>query len=319
MHIEGVASLGWTMSAADCVRATDAAPVDRAVVMTLTDLPRLNPRGLEFVAEACADHPDRLLGFVRRNPAELDWSRDLLVRAVTELGFKGLKLHPVSTLQHPGVPPTIELVRLAGELGPDPVPLRRRAAQHPALCRPGRCRLPRHGDHPRAHGRLLPRRRGAGRGRAAPEPGARDLGHAVPGEDPGGGGPGPSGWSSAAAARSARRPSNGKRWRSRTWASRQRPPCWVATPPGCWGPDVTVEGLVFLGESHFGHRLEVADALAAMAAVGTDLAVAAPVHPHGADFRAANVEVTAAAGSTRTGSSRCAGWTRGRGRRRSRS
>lgn len=116
MHIESVASLGWTMSAADCVRAMDAAGVDLAAVMTLTDLPGLNPRGLELIAEACADHPDRLVGFVRLHPAELDRSKDLLTRAVTELGFKGLKLHPVSTLQHPGGQATIELVRLAAEL-----------------------------------------------------------------------------------------------------------------------------------------------------------------------------------------------------------
>jgi predicted TIM-barrel fold metal-dependent hydrolase len=117
MHIEDVASLGWTMSAADCVRAMDAAGVDRAVVMTLTDLPGLNPHGLELVADACAEHADRLLGFVRLNPAELNRSEELLTRAVTELGFKGLKLHPVSTLQHPGGQPTIELIRHAGELG----------------------------------------------------------------------------------------------------------------------------------------------------------------------------------------------------------
>jgi predicted TIM-barrel fold metal-dependent hydrolase len=117
MHIEEVPSLGWKMSADDCIRAMDAAGVDRAAVMTLTDLPGLNPAGLELIADACASHPDRLYGFIRLNPAHLQLSKDLLRQATTDLGFKGLKLHPVSTLQHPGAPPTIELVRLAGELG----------------------------------------------------------------------------------------------------------------------------------------------------------------------------------------------------------
>lgn len=117
MHIEEVASLGWKMSAEDCIRAMDAAGVDAAAVMTLTDLPGLNPEGLELIADACASHPGRLLGFLRLNPAHLETSRQLLRQAVTELGFKGLKLHPVSTLQHPGGAATIELVRLAGELG----------------------------------------------------------------------------------------------------------------------------------------------------------------------------------------------------------
>lgn len=117
MHIEEGTSLGWQMSAQDCIRAMDEAGVERSAVMTLTDLPGLNPRGLELIAEACSSHPDRLYGFVRLNPAYLETSRQLLKQAVTELGFKGLKLHPVSTLQHPGGAATIDLVRSAGELG----------------------------------------------------------------------------------------------------------------------------------------------------------------------------------------------------------
>lgn len=117
MHIEEVASLAWTMSADDCIRAMDAAGVQRAAVMTLTDLPGLNPRGLELIAEACERYRDRLYGFVRLNPSYLETSKQLLERAITELGFKGLKLHPVSTLQHPGGAATIELIQYAGELG----------------------------------------------------------------------------------------------------------------------------------------------------------------------------------------------------------
>ena len=117
MHIEEVASLGWQMSADDCITAMDAARVDAAAVMTLTDLPGLNPRGLELIAEACESHPGRLYGFVRLNPAHLEKAVGLLDRAITELGFRGLKLHPVSTLQHPGGSATIALIRRAGELG----------------------------------------------------------------------------------------------------------------------------------------------------------------------------------------------------------
>jgi predicted TIM-barrel fold metal-dependent hydrolase len=117
MHIEESTALGWQMSAADCIRAMDEAGVERSAVMTLTDLPGLNPQGLELIAEACEQYRDRLYGFLRLNPAHLETSKQLLKQAVTELGFKGLKLHPVSTLQHPGGAATIDLVRLAGELG----------------------------------------------------------------------------------------------------------------------------------------------------------------------------------------------------------
>jgi hypothetical protein len=116
MHLEEVPSLGWQMSADDCIRAMDAAGVDKAVVMTITDFPGVNPAGIDVIAEACGSHPDRLFGFVRLHPARQE-SGQLLTRAISRLGFKGLKLHPVSSLQHPGGQATIDLIRRAGELG----------------------------------------------------------------------------------------------------------------------------------------------------------------------------------------------------------
>jgi predicted TIM-barrel fold metal-dependent hydrolase len=116
MHLEEMPSLGWQMSADDCIAAMDAAGVDKAAVMTITDFPGVNPAGLDIIAEACRSHPDRLFGFIRLNPARQE-SKELLTRGATKLGFKGLKLHPVSSLQHPGGTATIELIRHAGELG----------------------------------------------------------------------------------------------------------------------------------------------------------------------------------------------------------
>lgn len=116
MHLEDVPSLGWQMSADDCIKAMDAAGVDKAAVMTITDFPGVNPAGIEMIAEACDSHPDRLFGFVRLNPAHQE-SEELLAKAISRLGFKGLKLHPVSSLQHPGGTDTIGLIRRAGELG----------------------------------------------------------------------------------------------------------------------------------------------------------------------------------------------------------
>jgi predicted TIM-barrel fold metal-dependent hydrolase len=50
----------------------------------------------------------------------------------------------------------------------------------------------------------------------------------------------------------------------------------------------TVDGLLFLGTSHFGYQLDASTALAGMDAIGTDAAIAAPVHPHRGDFTEAN-------------------------------
>ncbi|MDX6344547.1 MAG: uncharacterized protein QOH87_4685 [Trebonia sp.] len=141
MHLEEMPSLGWQMSADDCIAAMDAAGVEKAAVMTITDFPGVNPAGLDIIAEACRSHPDRLFGFIRLNPAREE-SKELLTRGATELGFKGLKLHPVSSLQHPGghghhrAHPARRRAR-----DPDTVPLRRRAAQHSPVNRAGRGRL----------------------------------------------------------------------------------------------------------------------------------------------------------------------------------
>ncbi|SDY27682.1 Predicted metal-dependent hydrolase, TIM-barrel fold [Modestobacter sp. DSM 44400] len=56
-----------------------------------------------------------------------------------------------------------------------------------------------------------------------------------------------------------------------------------------------VDGLVHLGTSHFGYELDAITALAGMNAVGTDVAIAVPVHPKGADFVPVNDAVAAAA------------------------
>jgi predicted TIM-barrel fold metal-dependent hydrolase len=118
MHIDDVPSLGWELSAETCVRSMDEAGVDSAAVMTIVDLPGgANPGAMELIAQACDDFPGRLYGFIRLSPRFLAESLELLQRAVTELGFRGLKQHPVSTLTHPAHPDSLALIRAAGELG----------------------------------------------------------------------------------------------------------------------------------------------------------------------------------------------------------
>jgi hypothetical protein len=114
MHIDDIE--GLDISAQDCVRAMDEGDVAVAAVMTLVDLPGPNPAAMELIADACHQHEDRLYGFIRLQP-EADEAGGLLRTAVTKLGFRGLKLHPVSTLAHPAGDGTISLVRAAGELG----------------------------------------------------------------------------------------------------------------------------------------------------------------------------------------------------------
>lgn len=117
MHVDHVPSLGWSMTAAECIQRMDEAGVEAAIIMTITDAPGLNPGALELIAEACAQYPTRLHGFARLHPGYGKEAIKLLRRAVHDLGFVGLKLHPVSTLSHPAGPDTVALVREAADLG----------------------------------------------------------------------------------------------------------------------------------------------------------------------------------------------------------
>jgi predicted TIM-barrel fold metal-dependent hydrolase len=112
MHVDDVPALGWRMEAELCVRRMDEAGIDRAVVMTIVDAPEVNPDAIELIADACAAYPDRLWAFARVHPWYGERSLALLARAF-ELGFKGLKLHPVSTIAHPSGEETLRLIRSA--------------------------------------------------------------------------------------------------------------------------------------------------------------------------------------------------------------
>jgi len=82
--------------------------------MTIVDAPEVNPDAIELIADACRSYPGRLEAFARIHPWYGDESVALLERAF-ELGFKGLKLHPVSTIAHPASAETLRLIRIAAE------------------------------------------------------------------------------------------------------------------------------------------------------------------------------------------------------------
>lgn len=117
MHVDDLPALGWKLDAALCIRRMNEAGIDAAVVMTITDWPEVNAHSIELVAEACAAHPGRLYGFARIHPWYGDKGVAALERAIAVHGFKGLKLHPVSTIAHPVGTETLRLIRTAAEHG----------------------------------------------------------------------------------------------------------------------------------------------------------------------------------------------------------
>jgi hypothetical protein len=115
-HVDEAELYGWMDPPEKLVPLLDDAGIARAAIMTYVDLPGSNPAALEYIADAVRRHPDRLIGFVRLNPNHRPEAREILDRAV-EIGFRGVKLHPTTTLAHPAGDATVELMRRCGELG----------------------------------------------------------------------------------------------------------------------------------------------------------------------------------------------------------
>ena len=113
-HVDEVPALGWIDPAASLIELMDQAGVDRAVVMTYTELPAVNPNALEYLADQIGRYPHRLIGYVRVHPWYPE-ALDLLERAFDEFNMKGVKLHPVGNLSHPAAEVTLRVIRRAAE------------------------------------------------------------------------------------------------------------------------------------------------------------------------------------------------------------
>ena len=105
-HVDEAEAFGWIDPPDKLIPLLDAAGIDKAACMTYVDLPGSNPDALEYLAEAVSRFPDRLIAFARLNPSYRREAEEALRRAVSELGFRGVKLHPTTTLAHPAHEPT---------------------------------------------------------------------------------------------------------------------------------------------------------------------------------------------------------------------
>ena len=113
-HVDEVPALGWIDPAASLIELMDHAGVDRAVVMTYTEAPAVNPNALEYLADQIGRYPERLIGYVRVHPWYPE-ALDLVERALREFNMKGVKLHPVGNLSHPAAEVSLRVIRRAAE------------------------------------------------------------------------------------------------------------------------------------------------------------------------------------------------------------
>ncbi|MBO3084732.1 amidohydrolase family protein [Cellulomonas fengjieae] len=115
-HVDEAEAFGWIDPPEKIVGLLDEAGIDKAVIMTYTDLPGTNPGALEYIVDAAAQFPDRLVPFVRLNPNYTAAMTELVERAV-ELGVRGVKLHPTTTLAHPAGDATVAVLRASAQAG----------------------------------------------------------------------------------------------------------------------------------------------------------------------------------------------------------
>ena len=100
--------------------------------MTITDAPEVNREALQMLADVMREHPGRFEAYARIHPWYGDDSERLLVHAIRELGFCGLKLHPVSSIGHPADEVAAPDARGGPARRADHAALRRRPLLHAA-------------------------------------------------------------------------------------------------------------------------------------------------------------------------------------------
>ncbi|HWK21270.1 MAG TPA: amidohydrolase family protein [Microbacteriaceae bacterium] len=115
-HVDEAEAFGWIDPPEKIVELLDDAAIDRAVIMTYTDLPGMNAKALDYIVESAERFSDRLIPFVRLNP---NYRKDVpgLVAEAVARGVRGIKLHPTTTLAHPVGSATLDLLALAGDAG----------------------------------------------------------------------------------------------------------------------------------------------------------------------------------------------------------
>ncbi len=103
----------WDSPPERIISLMDKAGIDMSVIMTYSDSPSL----VEYIHECVVKYPARLIGYARLDPSGGDEVCRVLENAITKLGLKGLKLHPVGNLVHPSADSSLQLIRTAARLG----------------------------------------------------------------------------------------------------------------------------------------------------------------------------------------------------------
>ncbi len=113
-HVDLVEAWGWMDPPEAILDLMDEAGIEKSIIMSYRDAVMPDDPATIYLHQALQKYPQRLIGYVRINPNSAQ-SMQALDQAIGDLGFKGLKLHPVSYVSFPYSQPTIQLMERAAQ------------------------------------------------------------------------------------------------------------------------------------------------------------------------------------------------------------
>lgn len=115
-HVDISDVFGWYDPPETILSLMEQAGISKSVIMSYVDAPNVNNRIINYIADCVKKYPDKLIGYARIHPGYGKRAVSIFREAVTELGFKGLKLHPESIITHPYNDTAVSLIKIAGEM-----------------------------------------------------------------------------------------------------------------------------------------------------------------------------------------------------------
>ena len=116
MHVECMPGHPWDSPPERALALMDPMGIEKSVIMPYVEVGRENAQQLEAMARHDQTYPGRFILFARLHPEDPGVAEALLEHSV-DLGYVGLKLHPVGSQVAPADPRTVRLVRRAAALG----------------------------------------------------------------------------------------------------------------------------------------------------------------------------------------------------------
>ncbi|MGV8122433.1 MAG: amidohydrolase family protein [Candidatus Xenobiia bacterium LiM19] len=113
-HVQRVPDSFWDSPPERLIALMDEAGVDKSVIMSYGGAP--SEVAVDYIHQVAQQFSPRLIAYANLDPREGEKAVALLRHAVTELGFSGLKLHPVAYELHPSDPLSVAILKAAGEL-----------------------------------------------------------------------------------------------------------------------------------------------------------------------------------------------------------